>query len=210
MVVGRRQLRISARNAYIFLMIPAGYLLKRIVPWPEGRKASNVLDVCSVSNCVNDDLVDIEGIWEHNSFGVANNPELLWRLAREGNIDTADAQLFFYEAYELEIESENWLESLPRWRPLTPVPSGKIEPSLATIPPNKVLLGYDVVVFGDYLEHSPLSCNGVATTVPVNAHCLFDNLDQAKEAIEGGQFNGSEPGIYKIYSVHRVQRAMTP
>lgn len=189
----------------IFPMVPAGYLLKRIARLPEGLKAANVLDVCSVSDCVNDDLVDIERIWQHNSYGVANNSELLWRVAREDNIDTSDAQLFFYEAYELEIEADDWRKSPPRWRPLTPVPSGKIEPSLATIPHNKVLLGYDVVVFGDYLEHSPLSCNGIAATVSVNAHCLFDTLDQAKEAIEGGHFYGSEPGIYKIYSVHLVQ-----
>ena len=187
-------------------MIPAGYLLKRIVQSPEGLTAPNVFDVCSVSDCVNHDLVDIETIWEHNSFGVANNPELLWRLAREGNIDTSDAQLFFYEAYELEIESDGWRERPPRWGPLTPVASGKVEPSLAPIPQNRILRGYDVVVFGDYLEHSPLSCNGVAATVSVNAHCLFETLDQAKEAIECGHFNGSEPGIYKIYSVHLVQR----
>ncbi len=189
----------------IFLMVPAGYLLKRLQGPPEWLKAPAVSNVCSVSDCVYDDLVDIESIWEHNSFGVANDPERLWRLAREGNIDTSDAQLFYYEAYEQEIESEDWRESPPRWRPLTPVPSGKIEPSLAAVPENKTLLGYDVVVFEDFLEHSPLSCNGVAETCHVNAHCLFETLAQAREAIEGGEFNDCEPGIYKIYSVYRVE-----
>jgi hypothetical protein len=76
---------------------------------------ATVLDICSVSDCVNDNLVDIASIGEHNSFGVANDPELLWRLAREGNIDVSDAQLFYYEAYEFEIDSDDLPASPPRW-----------------------------------------------------------------------------------------------
>jgi hypothetical protein len=185
-------------------MVPAGYLLKRTQRPPGWLDAPNVLDVCSVSDCVNDDLVDIETIWEHNSYGVANDPELLWRLAREGNIDTSDARLFYYEAYELEIESEDWLEEPPLWRPLTPVPSGRIETSLAKVPEAKTLIGYDVVVFEDYLAHSPLSCNSVASSLSVNAYCLFETLARAKQAIEEGHFNHCEPGVYKIYSVYLV------
>jgi hypothetical protein len=64
-----------------------------------------------------------------------------------------------------------------------------------------------VVVFGHYIEqHSPLSCNGIAATLSVNTHCLFETLEEAKEAIEGGNFNRCEPGVYKIYAVHLVQR----
>ena len=186
-------------------MIPAGYLLKRTSRPPGWLTAPNVFDVCSVSDCVNDDVVDIESVWEHNAFGVANDPELLWRLARESNIDTAGARLFFYEAYELEIDSDDLSKSPSRWLPLTPVPSSEIEPHSIAIPENKTLLGYDVVVFGDYLEHSPLSCNSVAEKLPVNTHCLFQTLEQAKDAMDAGHFNDCEPGIYKIYAVYLVQ-----
>ncbi len=185
-------------------MIPAGYLLKRTTRPPEWLAAPDVIDICSLSRCVNDDVVDIERGWKHNSFGVANDPELLWRLVRESNVDTAGAQLFYYEAYEQEIDSDDLQERPLRWRPLTQVPSGNVEPSFARTPVNMVLMGYDVVVFGDYLEHSPLSCNSVAESLLVNSHCLFSTLDQAKEALEAGHFNNCEPGVYKIYSVHLV------
>lgn len=188
-------------------MVPAGYLLKRIGRPPDWLKGAQILDIYSVSDCVNDDLVDLKAIWAHNTFGVANAPEVLWRLAREGQIDTSEAQLLFYEAYELEIESEDWLQSPPPWRPLTPLPSGTVASFPAVKPDNAVLVGYDVVVCEDFLEHSPLSCNGIARSVPVNAHCLFDTLEQAKTAIESGGFNNCEPGIYRIYSVSVVQDA---
>lgn len=174
---------------------------------PEWLKAPNVVDVCSVSGCVNDNLVDIESVWEHNAFGVANDPETLWRIASASHIDTSNAQLFFYEAYEQEIESENWLKKPSVWRPFTPVSSGKIEERLVVAPENKRLLGYDVVTCEDYLEHSPLSCNSVAASLSVNEHCLFDSLEQAKEAIEAGHFTNCEPGVYKIYSVYLVTLA---
>ncbi len=186
-------------------MVPAGYLLKRIQKPPEWLKAPHVAEVCNVSGCFTDDAVDILTPWLHNAFGVANDPELLWRLAREGSIDVSDAQLFYYEAYEQEIESETWRENPPPWRPLKPLPSAMMKPVLAAVPDNTTRLGYDVVVCEDFLEHSPLLCNSVAATLPVNAHCLCDTLEQAKGAIEGGQFDGCEPGDYRIYSVYRVE-----
>jgi hypothetical protein len=188
-------------------MIPAGYLLKRTTRPPGWLIAPHVLEVCSVSACVNDDVVDIVSLWEHNTFGVANDPELLWYVARERNVEIAGVQLFFYEAYELEIDADGFLERPLQWRPLTPVPSGKAETSLAVTPDNMTLLGYDVVVCEDYLEHSPLSCNSVAESLAVNAHCLFSSLAEAKEAIEAGSFKDCEPGVYKIYSVHLVAQA---
>jgi len=71
---------------------------------------------------------------------------------------------------------------------------------------NVTLVGYDVVVFSDFLEHSPLSCNHVANIVPVNSHCLFDTFEAAKKAIDTGVFAGrSEDGIYRIFSVSVVE-----
>ncbi len=53
----------------------------------------------------------------------------------------------------------------------------------AVVPPSESLktqlIGYDVVVFDDFLAHSPLSCNGAAERLPVNAHCLFDTFEAA-------------------------------
>ena len=193
-------------------MIPAGYLLKKIAPPPgwltPGLAA--IVDVCSVSDCVNDNVVDLQSRWLHNEFGLADTPEVLWGLAHEAGAVPIDAVLFYCEAYELELESDGWTFDPAGWRPLSPVPSAQVFPSAAIprAPEHSILLGYDVVVFGDYLEHSPLSCNSVAETLPVNAHCLFDHLEQAREAIDTGGFGGGcEDGVYKIYSVSLVDGA---
>lgn len=185
-------------------MIPAGYLLKRVKRPPGWLKVPHVADICSVSDCVNEDVVDIEGVWQHNSFGVANDAEVLWRLVREGNIDASGAKLFFYEAYAQEMYSDGWLFSPKDWRPLSPVASGNAEAAPARAPGKTTLIGYDVVVFGDYLEHSPLSCNHIAESVPVNEHCLLATLQEARTAVETGLFEGCEDGTYKIYSVSVV------
>lgn len=62
-------------------MVPAGYLLKRPQPPEEWLKAPHVREVCSVSNCVNPGLINVENVWMHNDSRLANNPETLWRIA---------------------------------------------------------------------------------------------------------------------------------
>lgn len=187
-------------------MIPAGYLLKRVVAPPEYLAGAAINDVCSVSHCLNDDVVDVQKVWQHNGFGVANDSATLWSLAPDISPD-AGATLFYYEAYEEEIESDGWSFDPQAWRRLSPVSSAGVDTSV-TPPPHQyqvTLLGYDVVVFGDFLEHSPLSCNHVAAEVSVNEHCLFDTLEAAKRAIDTGAFGGGcEDGIYRIFSVSIV------
>ncbi len=189
-------------------MIPAGYLLKRIVPPPGwlAQRPSGVQDVCSVSDCVNDNVVDVQGAWQHNGFGLANDPDLLYSLAVSAGSDLTYATLFYYAAYEREIESDGWTFDASIWRPRSAARSAAVADSVRI--PNAdttALLGYDVVVFGDYLEHSPLSCNLIARQISVNAHCLLPSLDEALGAIDYGAFgDGCEEGIYTIFAVYRV------
>lgn len=190
-------------------MIPAGYLLKRIVPPPGYLPAERVADVCSLSDCVNDNVVDVQSAWRHNGFGLANDAPTLASMAAAEGVDASDATLFYYEAFEEEIESDGWTVEPGAWRPLTPLPSASVETDVAVPSPasDVELIGYDVVVFNDFLEHSPLSCNHVAAEVAVNKHCLFDTLDDAKAAIDSGAFGGGcEDGIYRIFSVSVVSR----
>lgn len=187
-------------------MIPAGYLLKRTVPPPGWLQSgvSHVSEVCSVSNCVNENVVDPSDSWMHNGFGLANDPELLWTIAREGGVDLSGCKLFFYSAYEFELESDGWTFDSLQWQATTRAPSSTI-PDNVTIPGGDVsleLLGYDVVVFGDFLEHSPLSCNSIAQQLQVNRYCLFNSFEESKGAIESCKFgDGCEEGTYKIFSV---------
>lgn len=191
-------------------MIPAGYLLKRIVP-PPGWLAggpSHVEDVCSVADCVNDNVVDVQEAWKHNSFGLANTPETLWEMVAEKEVNTDGAFLFYYEAYENEVPSDGWTFDASQWRVRTPATSSfttdAVEPPAEG---SSTLLGYDVVVFEDYLSHSPLSCNSIAKNLLINEHCLFGSLEEAVAAIDEGAFGGGcEDGAYTVFSVNRVVR----
>ncbi|MDZ4271670.1 MAG: hypothetical protein U0975_03270 [Erythrobacter sp.] len=157
---------------------------------------------------MNDNVVEPQDSWKHNGFGVANNPQVLWGIAQEGAVELSGSKLYFYCAYEHELESDGWTFDSDLWRPISPAASAGV--SNEVIVPNGsesgTLLGYDVVVFGDYLEHSPLSCNSIASELPVNRYCLFDDLEEAKEAIENGKFGGGcEDGVYKIFSVSLIR-----
>lgn len=185
-------------------MIPSGYLLKRIAQTPDWLKPcpEHITDVYSLADCVSDNIVDPQMAWKHNGFGLANSPQVLKQLVDEMSVDTSNAKLFYYEAFEQELDTDGWVFKKEDWQAITPAPSAGVksivfEPTIAMEPK---LQGYDVVLFGDYLEHSPLSCNSIAQTQAVNEHCLYDSLEQARMAIDNRAFEwGCEPGIYKIF-----------
>ncbi len=185
-------------------MVPAGYILKRIVPPPGWLSAPHITEVCSVSDCVNENVVDLQNGWLHNGFGLANGPATL--MAAQAD-EAGQAVLLYCEVHEEEMESDGWSFDPATWRPLTSLRSACVETSVEPIPVEATarLLGYDVVVSNDFLEHSPLSCNSKAAALGANAHCLFDTFDQARRAIdEGGFGEGCEDGVYRIMSVSMV------
>lgn len=191
-------------------MIPAGYLLKRLSLPPGWLSGPALVDVCSVADCVNENVVDVQTTWQHNGFGLANDPRSLWPMAALTEPDAAELTLFYYEAYEQEIESDGWLFERDGWRALTEISSGVETMVVRPSPPlTPKLIGFDVVVFGDFLEHSPLSCNSVAGEVDVNEHCLFRTLDKATGAIDAGMFGGGcEEGVYQIFSVSVITASL--
>ena len=77
-------------------MTPAGYLLKRVVAPPGWLSVDkgHVVDVCSVADCVNEDVVNVQDAWKHNGFGLANNPEVLEALVENSSADVSGATLF--------------------------------------------------------------------------------------------------------------------
>ena len=80
------------------------------------------------------------------------------------------------------------------------------------------LLGHDVVCWGHRLAVSvlpafgcsPLSCNGMATRVKVNASCLVDELEQATQLPVLFYREHCEPGPYVIAQVWRKQLGSAP
>lgn len=182
-------------------MIPIGYLYKFVAPRPAWLKASSVVDICCLSNCVSGAFTDFIRFWKHNGYWLFDSPEIMEQIASEEGIDISKASLFYYEAYGEEFD-----EDMGVWR--------KFEPEASFVtnvdePRVKESLGYDVVTFsvGTAPECSPLSCNSVAEKMPVNKHCLFVSFDEAKKSIESGTFANTEPGPHRIVAVYAISRA---
>jgi hypothetical protein len=176
-------------------MVPAGYLAKR-VQTPKGFHIDGVLNVYSVSDCVNDDFADYIKYWKHNGYWLFDSPEVIQTVARENSIQLDGTTLFYYEVYEEEFDGRSWC-------PYQPQPSF---PTHITPASGKKLEGFDVVTFSANTspECSPLSCNAVAKEIRTNEHCLLATFQEAHAQLTSGAFKDAEPGPYRIFAVYSV------
>jgi hypothetical protein len=177
-------------------MIPVGYMVKRVAIRPDFLKAVDVVDVYSLSSCVNDDFADYIDYCKHNGYWLFDSSEAIQSLATEHSIELRETLLFYYEVYELQFDGKDWVPFAP-------------EQSVGTnvVPPAKKRLeGFDVATFsaGNAPECSPLSCNSLAEELPVNSHCLFSTFEEAETQLSSGAFDGCEPGPYRIFAVYSV------
>jgi len=165
---------------------------------PAALQLPSVVDVYSVSSCVNEDFADYIDCWKHNGYWLFDSPEMIRQVAREKSVSLEGAKLFYYEAYEMEFD-----EKKLSWSGFGP--EAGIETKIA-IPKERRLEGFDLVTFfaRNSPECSPLSCNGVAKEVSTNEHCLVRTFEEAKAALEAGKFSGAEPGPYRIFAVYSV------
>ena len=113
----------------------------------------------------------------------------------EVGIPLIGLKLFYYRVYPLQ-----WDSTSKTWESFAP------EPSLVTCvsePEAAQIEGFDVVCYSMQTspECSPLSCNDLCESVAVNEHCLFPSLEDAKQALESGIFEGGERGPYRILEV---------
>jgi hypothetical protein len=167
----------------------AGYFPKRVMPRPEWLKAPQVIDVCSISECVSDGPDDWVQKWLHNALGLFDTPELALRVVPAA----AEYTMFAYRFSTVRFakgEPEEW-----PWPTIAP-----------SAPPETFQrLGFDAVskYRDDILdfECSPLSCNGLAAEWSANSHCLFDTLEQAVEAARRFSIEQPEPGKYYVAEV---------
>lgn len=191
-------------------MIPAGYMSKVVARKPDSIAAAQVRDLYSVSSCISANFADYVGYWKHNRFWFFDSADVIQGLCAEHGIDLANTTLFFYEIHEHEYDSGQWKQipvGATLASPSLASPSPADLPATDIEPPQvKRLVGFDVVCYstGNSPECSPLSCNALANDVSVNEHCLFETFNHAKEALEQGRFENSEPGPYRILAVYRV------
>lgn len=192
-------------------MIPAGYMLKRVSPRPSWIKSAHVIDLFSVSSCISEDFADYIDYWRHNGFWLFNKPSDMDEIVAREVLNLEGLKLFYYEVFDRQFD-----EVAMHWSSFSPDASFMTN---VEKPRTARLVGFDVVSFGlewptistgpgvvgTIPECSPLSCNALADELPVNAHCLFETFLDAKEALELGKFNNSEPGPFRIFSVYTVE-----
>ena len=159
-------------------------------------KTDSVVDIYSVSGCVSENFCDYITHWKHNDFWLFDSPEKIAEVAEIEHVDLSEYKIFYYEIYENQFDDRAKV-----WEPF------ELEKSFETqvvLPQNRSLEGYDVVNFYARTspECSPLSCNSLAETVPVNAHCLLTSLDEAIRLVKVGAFENAEPGPYRIFAVY--------
>ena len=179
-------------------MIPVGYMLKRVLARPSWIKTDSVADIFAVSPCCSENFTDYFSYWRHNGFWLFNKPsDMDYIVAREG-ISRDGLKLFYYEVYERQFDEDEI-----RWSNFAPDASFVTN---AEKPRTARLEGFDVVSFasGTSPACSPLSCNSLADELPVNPHCLFETFQEARDALDAGRFNNSEPGPFRIFSVYSV------
>jgi len=176
-------------------MIPAGYMAKKICSTPDWLKTNSVSDIFSVSNCVSEAFCDYIKHWKHNGYWLFNSPATIREVATAESVDLSEYKLFYYEVYEEEFDEQRKV-----WEPVHTEDSFETR---VVVPENKQLEGYDVVSFSVHTspECSPLSCNHMAESIPVNLHCFLASFDEAKRHLESGAFDTCEPGPYRIFAV---------
>jgi hypothetical protein len=178
-------------------MIPLGYNAKTLpLTRPESMDAPNVVDVFSVSSCVNNDFFDYIPDWKHNGYWFFDSPDIIRDVATAHHVTLGNTKLFYYEAQPIELHNGQWRS----------FESEKSMETRVVVPTSKQLEGFDVVTFsmGNDPECSPLSCNCLAMELPTNSHCLFATSEEAAMFLESGAFDNSEPGPYRIYAVFSV------
>lgn len=176
------------------MMIPAGYMAKRVTTAPDWLKAERVTGIYSVSHCMSADFADYINYWKHNGYWFFDSPHIIRQLADDHALDLTGTKLFYYEIHDREFDEGQWATFRP-------------EPSFKTavvVPEQKTLEGYDVVTFSakTSAECSPLSCCALADEIETNQHCLLESFEQTQRLLEAGKFNHSEPGPYRILAVY--------
>jgi hypothetical protein len=182
-------------------MTPAGYMAKKTCRTPDWLKNDAVQDIFSVSGCISETFCDYIPHWKHNGYWLFNCPALIQEVAAAAAVNLSEYQFFYYEIHENQFD-----EHKMDWEPFEPENSFE---TAVFVPTKMRLEGYDVVNFFARTspECSPLSCNHMAETVPVNRHCLFASFDEAKGALERGAFEKCEPGPYRIFAVYSCAAA---
>jgi hypothetical protein len=173
-------------------MIFAGYFARRIEPRPDLLNAPGVREICSVSECISAGAEGWVSAWRHNGFGWFNS--VADALGVVPAARQAEFRLFGYRIHpEVFRGSQRAALTIPDDVRPEPLPDAFRS------------LGFDSASRsseqGLSLECSPLSCNFMASEMPVNEHCLFPTLETAIAGAKRFAAEQPEPGEYYVVEV---------
>src|SRR3569832_2263769 len=129
------------------MMIPVGYMAKRVAARPDAFPVGTVTEIHSVSGCISRPFSDYIKYWAHNGYWFFDSPDRIRELGSREGMDLTGQTFFYYEVFEHEFDGSKWNE----------LPTVGV---CVSLPIQKTLLGFDVVTFSSRSspEHSPLSC----------------------------------------------------
>lgn len=166
-----------------------GFFPKLPCPKTDWLKNDNVKEICSVSDCIAGGPEDWIDKWEHNDLGFFDNEEKMKKV-----LDNEEGKYNFY-AYKLYPFKfiNNKIEDVP------------VSINLKEDISDYEFLGFDIVCKSqsDFFECSPLSCNLLSKTYPVNQYCLIDDLETAYKYYLDIENQKCEPGPYYLFEVYR-------
>jgi len=153
--------------------------------------AGHVRQIASVSECLAKRPDGWVQRWDFNRATCWNTETAAWACVPDDS--KSDFRLFAYRIVPLRALDDLFPKDLPAL-PQEPVflPYARI--------------GFDVVERNTAMGMlgfgcSPLSCNGMAESIPVHEFCLFDDLETALAAARRFGVEQPEPGPYVIVEV---------
>ena len=189
-----------------------GFIAKKLHPVPPGEWGG-AEEICSVSPCI----ARYPDGWDDRPFDPpAFNPAYCMTKAADARNRVADAERPLTRIYALKIIPAVFTKDSPTpnlydvdelFARLGGLPELPDERNMAGFE----RLGYDATVFGPLADPgpcwgwscSPLSCNFMAQSHPVNRYCLIDDLDGAVAVAKAFARDEPEPGPYVIVEVFR-------
>lgn len=182
-----------------YKMTPLGYIARRVIPRPGWLNAPHVESIYSVANCMSEDFADYIEFWRHNGHWLFDRPSIITDICEESCIEISGLTFLYLESELIQYDADQ-----KKWMAYEPDSSFSTDVTKAH---DAKLLGYDVTTsyYSPKPEHSPLSCNHIASVVPVNKYCLIDHLDEDRNHIENGAFVSSEPGHLRVIAVHEIE-----
>lgn len=156
-------------------------------------------NIASVSDCLSKRPDKWVERWDFNRATFWGSEAAAWACVRDDL--KPEFKLFAYRILPLLFDTSG-IEKAVMIDQLFPADM----PELPAAAPEYGRLGYDIVerdVSTGMLGFgcSPLSCNGMAESIPVNAFCLFDDLETALAAARRFGVEQPEPGPYVIVEV---------